>query len=323
MLPKPSLCLNIPKTGSSFTNYFFNAADWLELKRLYGLNHLTVPHRTSLEFVKTLKRRCARFGNLSCRAWHHHAGYSTLPAAIRHVPKLCALRDLRSWYCSFYLYYTHSMTNTLLSRAIRLLVDNDDRGERDEKTRALLFRHRRTFLDRFKSEDARADSIENVSMEFLVWFNQTIRIHVMMDEWVGLDSSPTHVGFLTFRTITLLFDDPRKVLSLEADAFADYFAGGHYLRDLRCDFFLDTGTLTDQLCAVMIDELGYTREIVTFLKERVGRKNTSPEAKRDRVMRELDRGDLFARIRTDEEVYEKYLLPLAGSRACHLRTSRR
>ena len=43
-MPRPSLCLNIPKTGSSFTSRFFDAADWLELRRRCGLGRLAAPN---------------------------------------------------------------------------------------------------------------------------------------------------------------------------------------------------------------------------------------------------------------------------------------
>ena len=56
MLPRPSLCLNIPKTGSFWMRHVFDAADWLELKRRCGLGHRTPPRRASLEFVRMAKR---------------------------------------------------------------------------------------------------------------------------------------------------------------------------------------------------------------------------------------------------------------------------
>ena len=103
-VPSPSLCLNIPKTGSSFTSRFFDAADWLELRRRCGLGRLAAPNRASVELVRRIKRYGPGWGNLTCRFWDHHAGYSSLPSDLRRHPKLCTLRDLRGWYCSFYLY---------------------------------------------------------------------------------------------------------------------------------------------------------------------------------------------------------------------------
>ena len=121
-MPRPSLCLNIPKTGSSFTSRFFDAADWLELRRRCGLGRLAAPNRASVEIVRRIKRYGPGWGNLTCRFWDHHVGYSSLPSDLRRHPKLCTLRDLRGWYCSFYLYYTTAMTDTLLWRAIRLAL---------------------------------------------------------------------------------------------------------------------------------------------------------------------------------------------------------
>ena len=313
-LPRPSLCLNVPKTGSSYTARFFNAADWLELGRRCGLNRLRVPNRAAVEAVKRIKRHWLEYGNLNCRVWNHHAGYSTLPAGIRHHPKVCTLRDLRDWYCSFHLYYTRSMPDTMLQRAIALLVDGEDR-ERDRFARATMLQHREAFVERFEGEDADARSIEGVSVDFLVWFMETIRTPVMLRGWAGTESWPKEIGFLTFRTIVILFDDPKKVFAMEAAEFDAYFASGRYLRDLRCDFFLDFDRLADGLCGLMIDELGYRRDIVLFLKEHADRVNASPADAKPRILRQLDADGLFARLRGREEVYEKYFLPLAGAGA--------
>ena len=217
-MPRPSLCLNIPKTGSSFTSRFFDAADWLELSRRCGLGRLASPNRASVEIVRQIKRYGPDWGNLTCRFWDHHAGYSSLPSDLRRHPKLCALRDLRGWYCSFYLHYTTAMTDNLLWRAIRLLAGGDATAVRDRGAGAILSRHRRAFLERFRKEDAGAGSIGNLSMEFVVWFTGTVRLEVMMNKWVGLDGlRGARTGFLTFRAITILFDDPGKVLRMRAD----------------------------------------------------------------------------------------------------------
>ena len=140
------------------------------------------------------------------------------------------------------------MTDTLLSRAIRLLVGGDATAVRDRGAGAILSRHRRAFLERFRKEDAGAGSIGNLSMEFVVWFTGTVRLEVVMHQWVGMDGRPAaRTGFLTFRAITILFDDPGKVFRMRADERAAYFASGAYLQDVRCDFFLDFDRLTDQL----------------------------------------------------------------------------
>ncbi len=330
MLPKPSLCLNIPKTGTSFMRQFFNAADWLEVRRLCGLNHCVLPLRPSLVAVEMLKRHGPAFGNLTCRAWDHHAGWSALPKSLRHLPGLCAMRDVESWYGSAFLYYTHAMKDTFLSRAIRLLVHGEE-CVGDPARRALLMRHRSAFMAKFEREEVSADSLHNLSVEFFLWFQRTIRVEALMRTWVGVEPPDHAVGFLTFRTITLLFDDPAKVLRMHADDFHGYFASGRYRQDVRCTFFLDFARLTDQLCAVMIEALGYTPEIVRFLRENLSRKNVSIEEQRPRVRADLARSPLFAQIREEEQMYERYLLPLAvgpspaagawGGQACSMPAS--
>ena len=185
----------------------------------------------------------------------------------------------------------------------------------DRGAGAILSRHRRAFLERFRKEDAGAGSIGNLSMEFVVWFTGTVRLEVMMNKWVGMDGMPVaRTGFLTFRAITILFDDPGKVFRMRAAERDAYFASGAYLQDVRCEFFLDFDRLTDQLSRVMVDELGYTPEIVAFLQRHCGHVNASREDGKRRAMRALDAGDWFERTLEDEAVYETYLLPLAGSR---------
>ena len=312
MLPRPSLCLNIPKTGSSWMRHVFDAADWLELKRRCGLGHRAPPLRASLEFVRMAKRYGPEWGSLNCRARDHHAGYRSLPESLRRHPKLCSLRDPASWYCSAFLFYTHAMKDTLLDRAIRLLVDGDE-CVRNQNVRALLMRRRTEFIERLEGEAVRPHALEGLSVEFFLWFQRTIRTEVAMHRWVGV-APPRHApGFLTVRTIAILFEDPGRVLAMEADAFHGYFDSGRYLRDIRCEFVLDFDRLSDELCAVMTDALGYTAEVVHFLRDNTARRNASAGERKPGVMRDLARSALFARILEEEAVYERYLLPLAGA----------
>ena len=311
MLPKPSLCLNIPKTGSSWMRHFLDAADWLELKRRCGLSPRRVPLRAGLRFVRMAKRHGPAWGNVNCRVPDHHAGYSSLPQSIRRHPKLCSLRGVPSWYCSAFLFYTQVMKDTLLERAVRWLV-NGEECVRNENVRALLMRHRTEFRERFEAEAVRPNAPEALSVEFFLWFQRTVRLETVMTRCVG--TAPAHpLGFLTLRTIGILFEDPGRVFAMEAEAFHGYFHSGRYLRDIRCEFVLDFDRLSDELCAAMIGALGYTAEVVHFLRENTGRKNVSDEQSKPGVMRELGRSALFARILEEEAVYEKYLLPLAGA----------
>ena len=205
------------------------------------------------------------------------------------------------------------MTDTLLSRAIRMLAGGEARAVPRRRDREILSRHRREFLARLRNEDACADSLEGLSAEFLVWFTRTVRLDSLMNTWVGIDRMPDwRMGLLTFRAITILFDDPAKVFRMGSAETEGYFASGRYLQDLRCDLFLDFDRLTDQLCRVMIGKFGYTPEIVAFLKENFGRLNVSPDHRRAGVMSELDTGGWFAETIEDEAIYRNYLQPLAG-----------
>ena len=307
MLPKSSLCLNVPKTGTSFIKDFFDAADYLELKHLCGLKYLTMPNPIGREVVKRIKKYGFKYGNRNCR-FKHHVGYNDLPHDVRKYPKICVLRDIKPWYCSYYVYNMklYSAKKNLLFRTVRRFVYDED-SKQDKKILPILLRHKQEFVDKFKNEDV--DSIEDISLEFFIWFDQTIRMRAMMKNIVGMNSFPKKMGFLTFRFITILFYDPKKVFSMNASEFDEYFASGKYLQDVRCDFFLNFNNFVDQLCSVMVNEFGYNQEIIAFLKERIDKKNKSNKRNKMQVMRKLD-GSLFAQLLKDEEVYVKYFLPL-------------
>lgn len=314
MLPRPSLCLNVPKTGTTYTARFMAAADWLQLRRACRVRRLRLPHRAEIEAVNTVKRLGATFGNLNPRLARHHADYSTWPARLRSLPTFCTLREVRGWYGSFHLYYTKRMENTQLQRAIRFLVHRLDMAL-DPDLRAILLRHRGEFLDRFGNERAGPGALEDISVGFLAWFNRTVRAEFALKRRTGLDALPAPIGFLTFRTILLLFDDPARVFGLPHDAFHDYFASGRYRRDLRADFYLDFDALTGELCALMAGELGYDPAILEFLAERHAPQNVSPKDRKLRVIAALQADGLIGRIRRRERIYERYLLPLAGAAA--------
>ena len=131
-MPRPSLCLNIPKTGSSFTSRFFDAADWLELRRRCGLGRLAAPNRASVEIVEA---------DQALRAWlgKPHLPILGPPRRIRQpavgpeAPSQ-ALRLARPQGLVLFvlhLLHTTAMTDNLLSRAIRLLVGGDATAVRD------------------------------------------------------------------------------------------------------------------------------------------------------------------------------------------------
>ena len=111
---------------------------------------LAVPNRAGIEIVRRIKRHGPAWGNLGCRSWHRHAGYSSLPPALRRHPRLCVLRDVRSWYGSYCVYYTSAMPDTLLSRAIRMLAGGEDRAVPGRRHREILSRHRGEFLARLR-----------------------------------------------------------------------------------------------------------------------------------------------------------------------------
>ena len=312
MLPGPSICLHIPKTGSTWVDWFFNAADWLSLRRRLHARRLAVPDRASLELVRRIKRHGPAFGNLNCRAGDHHTGYAGLPEGLRALPKLAVLRDLDGWYASFHLYYTGVMKRTLLSEAVRLLVHGEDRPV-GAVARRVLLANEGEFRARYAREGAAAGCGGPVSVGFLLWFQQAVRRPVLMASELGVEAMPAGPGFLTCRAISLLFEDPARVLRMETGAFEAYFAGGAWRRDLRCDYPLAHAGLAEQLTRVMVDRLGYDADLVAWLRARGGRRNSAPAGARERVLGALRADEGFRAVRETERVYETCLLPLAGA----------
>ncbi|MDE0003683.1 MAG: hypothetical protein OXQ29_13415 [Rhodospirillaceae bacterium] len=313
MLPRTSICLHIPKTGSTWVDWFFNAADWLAIRRKLASRRLAMPRRTSLALVRRIKRHGPAFGNLNCRIGNHHVGYAGLPESLRRLPKLAVLRDLEGWYASFYLYYTGVMKRTMLTETIRLLVHGED-CHVGASARKVLLANGQEFRERFAREDAAPGSVGPVSVGFLLWFQQVVRLPVLMKSELDIDDMPAGPGFLTCRAISMLFEDPARVLQMEAGDFDAYFAGSAWLRDLRCDYLLSNSGLSDGLAEVMVDRLGYDAEIVAFLKARRWQRNSARAADRARVLRILRAEKVFAAVRRAERVYETCLLPLAGAR---------
>ena len=312
MLPRPSICLHIPKTGSTWVDWFFNAADWLMLRRSLGLRRPVLPGRARLELIRRIKRHGPAFGNLNCRARAHHTGYAGLPKGLRPLPKLAVLRDLEGWYASFHLYYTGAMNRTLLDKAVRLLVHGEDRPVGTAAREALLA-NRDEFRERWAREDAAVHAGGPVSVGFLLWFQQEVRRPVLMRSELGVRAMPAGPGFLTCRAISMLFEDPARVLAMEAGAFEAYFAGDDWRRDLCCDWLLANAGLSGALAGLMVDRLGYDADVVAYLKAHGGRRNSASAAGRERVLGALRADEGFAAVRETERVYETCLLPLAGA----------
>ena len=196
----------------------------------------------------------------------------------RH-PKLCALRDLRGWYCSFDIYYTTAMTDNLLSRAIRRLGGDPvpaPAGLPGEISQGGC----RSGLDREPVDGVRG----------LVHRDGSPRGH---DEYMG--GHGRHAC-----RADGVSDLPRDNHPVRRSGEGVPHAGGR----TRCvfrergfpagravRFVLDFDRLTDQLSRVMVDELGDTPEIVAFLQRDCGRVNASREDRKRRARRELDAGD--------------------------------
>ena len=319
-LPSPSISLNIPKMGSHYKRSFFLLADQLEWRRRCGLNYLTMPRALDAKITKTLKMRIYRWGNFNFAA-RRHIPYSELPPRLRKYPKFCTLRDTESWSISYYSYYfsllkESSPENRLLAQAIRLLMLNDRDINMSEEGKAHLLKHREAFIDRFKNENIEGLG-ENISLGSFLWFANHIRPNMILDGKYRQAPVSGKMGFLTFRAIDILFKHPEKVFHMSEKELGEYFASNKYRQDIGCNYFLNFNKLTDSLCSLMIDELGYNREIVLFTREALEKnlaehRFQSSADKKAQTVKMLDEEGLLPEILESEWIYHKYLYPLAA-----------
>ena len=320
-LPSPSISLNIPKMGSHYKESFFLLADQLEWRRRCGLNYLTMPRALDAKITKTLKMRIYSWGNFNF-AIDRHKPYSEFPPHLRKYHKFCVLRDTESWIISFYSYYFSPVRewpeDRLLDKAIRLFMLNDRDINMSETEKAHLLQHREAFIDRFKNENIE-DSGENVSLGSFLWFSNHIRPNMILDGKYRQAPVSGKMGFLTFRAIGILFKHPEKVFHMSEKELGEYFASNKYRQDIGCNYFLnfDKNNLADSLCSLMIDKLGYNREIVLFTRETLEKKaakhkHPSSADKKARAMKMLDEEGLLPEILESEWIYHKYLYPLAA-----------
>ena len=316
-LPSPSISLNIPKMGSHYKQSFFLLADQLEWRRRCGLNYLTMPRALDLKIMEMFKMRTYRWGNFNF-AYRRHIPYSKLPPRLRKYPTFCALRDTESWSISYYSHHISpihrlSPENRLLAQAIRLLMLNDRDINMSETGKAHLLKHREAFIDRFKNENIEGSG-ENVSLGSFLWFFNHIRLNMSP---YGQAPISGKMGFLTFRAIGILFKHPKKVFHMSEKELGEYFASNKYRQDIDCNYFLNFNKLTDSLCSLMIDELGYNREIVLFTREALEKNlaehrfESSADVKA-RAVKMLDEEGLLPEILESEWIYHKYLYPLAA-----------
>ncbi len=307
--PKPSLCLNIPKTGTRFTRSFFQRADALQIRRLCGLGLLDVAGAGSRRWM-TIRRHTPDFiyrGNLN-HLYIGHMPYHKMSSARETALKIVVLRNVREWYISSICFRIYQRPNHAFRRAICLLGYGRDYTESGQERRSFL-EHRHTFpassLPPVEDVSPQSISADDIPAEALIWYRDNFRKAFFI-----LLPGGKHLGWLTRMSIYLLFKDPDSIFSMNEAELGDYFASGRYRRDMMCDVFLDHEQLSSQLCLLMSDVLGYDREIIAMLKEESEPLNLSPATHKARIANELDAKNLWADIFKREEIYLEYIYPL-------------
>ena len=190
---------------------------------------------------------------------------------------------------------------------------NDHSGI-NEQRKAILLKHKEAFVDQFKNENIEGLG-DNISLSSFFWFANHIRPSTIFDDQYSQYLHSGKIGFLTFRVIGILFKRPGRIFNMNKEEIDEYFASNKYRQDIDCNFFLDFNKLTDSLCSLMIDELGYHRQIVLLAKEELEKKpgksrNQTEADMKAQVVKKLDEEGIMPEILEYERIYEKYLYPL-------------
>lgn len=287
---------------------FFRNADILELKRLCGLNYLTGPYKNPLSIRRFKYFLPLNYGSLNYQ-FQHHTKYHEIPLKLRGHPRISVLRNTKDWIASVYSYNMSNIYDELLLvRTAKLLVYDE---QSTNETSSHLLKHKEEFRHSFQQENLSLASISKISLKFFIYFTNDIKVTFMLRRNYKLNSLPRKIGLLTFRAIEFLFDNPRKIFSMSAEEFDDYFASNRYVKDMRCEFLLNHNKLTEQLSSLMINELGYSPDIIMHLKQLSRNINASPKETRAKARRELKDEQLSAQVLQSEEIYRKYIEPLA------------
>ena len=321
-LPSPSIRLSINRMGSLYCLRMFEEADLQVARRLLRIKRL---HTAAM--IKRFKRLFC-WGSLNpllplpnSGEQDTHTQYSEIPLRLRKHPKFCVLRDIRSWHISHYSFYLNYTRNrladeTLLAQSIRLLMLDDDSIGLNGEGRAFLLRHKEAFVDRFKGENLEGLG-DRISLGSYFWHNNHLRPGLMMDGRYRQYPIAGKIGFLTFRAITILFRRPEKVFAMNREELEEYFASGKYRQDIDCTSFLRFDNLTDNLCSLMSDELGYHPDIVLSARETLEGKhiqrNQTPDKFKTQVAKKFDEEGVMPEILEAERIYQKYIYPLASN----------
>ncbi len=295
-LPRPFILLNIPKTGTSYTTQYVRSADLLSVASLFGMMHILQHSRVSTrqwwwEKQTRLKPRlphgCMNFDE-------KHTPYAWLPPRLQSLLAIAILREPVSWYLSDYLYTT---TSKDLDRLLKLQSPEH-----------------KSFVQKYMGGEISLDAWRNISLEGFWHFRQNIRRLRWMDHFYNVTlAADFPIGPLGCQVLIFLHRKPVRVFAMHAEEVEEYFTSGRWHQDLCKVYLLRHEQLQEDLYRVMLEQLGYRREILDAAREITpSRLNASPPHHKELALRELEQKPwLREEILQGERIYSQYILPLA------------
>ncbi len=313
--PEPFILLNIPKTGTVYASTFVRNADLLSLAARLEMHRELSRHpriaarlRPALNWTRRLQ--LLRFGCLNPHP--HHSFYCRLPATLRALPAISILRDPLRWYLSRYLYVTNTKMGGYLDRyKILQTVDRalHTPGSPQHEAACVL-------LEKHLGRELGTQAWENISFEgFYYFMHHFYRRNVVAQHFSVEVDNRLALGSLGCRTLMFVHRDPGRIFAMPPDAIEEYFADECWHQDLARGWFLRHEQLQEDLCRVMLEQLGYHPEILDATRELTPtRLNISPPHRKELALRELEQKPwLREEILQGERIYSQYILPLAGN----------
>ncbi len=230
-------------------------------------------------------------------SYRNHTTYFRLPAQLQSLPAIAILRKPLSWYLSDYLYHTRAG----LDCSRRLLE--------------LQSPEYKSFVQKYMGGEVSSDAWCNVSPEGFWRFRQDKLRHWLMRDFSNVPLAEDFpIGPLGCQALTYLHREPRRIFAMPPDAIEEYFADECWHQDLARGWFLRHEQLREDLYRVMLEHLGYRREILDTARELTpSRPNAAPSQRKELALRELEQKPwLREKILQSERIYSQYILPLAG-----------
>ncbi len=299
-LPRPFVLLNIPKTGTTYATRYVRNADLLSVASLFGmmriLQHSPICIKQWGWKIQTRRKPGRPHGHMNFN--EQHTPYSWLPAQLQALPAVTILREPVSWYLSDYLYHT--------------------RAGLDYRQRLLKLQspEYKSFVQKYMGGEVSRSAWCNISLEGFGHFRRDIRRH-----WRVHDSSNSTlvadfpIGALGCQALTYLHREPARVFAMRTEEVEEYFISGRWHQDLCQVYSLRHEQLQEDLYRVMLEHLGYRREILDAAREITPpRPNAAPSRHKELALRELEQKPwLREEILQGERIYSQYILPLAGA----------